>query len=91
MASMAMIHFGLDPGKFVHFLLGEYTHQHWDVRHTLDAIQDHVTSDNYGHIKQILIHGCHAQLTFEESSSNNLEFIAIPRVLLRILSWFKKQ
>jgi hypothetical protein len=25
MASTAMIHFGLDPGKFVSFLLGEYT------------------------------------------------------------------
>ena len=25
MASMAMIHFGIDPGKFVCFLLGKYT------------------------------------------------------------------
>jgi hypothetical protein len=38
MASAAMIHFGLDPGKFVCFLLGKYTGQHWDVRCTLDAI-----------------------------------------------------
>jgi hypothetical protein len=51
MAIMAMIHFGLDPGKFVCFLLGEYTGQHWDVPCTLDAIQDHVPSDDYGHIK----------------------------------------
>jgi hypothetical protein len=27
MASAAMIHFGLDPGKFVHFLSGEYSGQ----------------------------------------------------------------
>jgi hypothetical protein len=27
MASAAMIHFGLDPGKFVRFLLGKYTGQ----------------------------------------------------------------
>ncbi len=27
MASAAMIHFGLDPGKFVRFLSGEYTGQ----------------------------------------------------------------
>ncbi len=47
MASMAMIHFGLDPGKFVRFLLGEYTGQHWDVCRTLDAVWDHVTSDDY--------------------------------------------
>ncbi len=51
MASVAMIHFGLDPGKYVRFLLGEYTRQHWDICRTLDAIQDHVTSDDYNHIK----------------------------------------
>jgi hypothetical protein len=51
MASAAMIHFGLDPGKVVHFLLGEYTGQYRNVRCTLDAIRDHVTSDNYNHIK----------------------------------------
>ncbi len=28
MASAAMIHFGLDPGMFVHFLSGEYTGQY---------------------------------------------------------------
>jgi hypothetical protein len=38
MASAAMIHFGLDPGKFVRFLSGKYTGQNWDVRCTLDAI-----------------------------------------------------
>ncbi len=43
MASMAMIHFGLDPGKFVRFLLGEYTGQYREVRRTLHAIRDHVT------------------------------------------------
>jgi hypothetical protein len=75
LASMAMIHFGLDPGKFVRFLLGEYTGRHQGVCHTLDAVQDHVTSDNYNHIKQILLDGCPAQLTFEEPSSNKLEFI----------------
>jgi hypothetical protein len=70
MASVAMIHFGLDPGKFVRFLLGEYTGQHQDVRCTLDAVQDHITPDNDSHIKQILLDGCPAQLTFEEPSSN---------------------
>jgi hypothetical protein len=76
MASVAVIHFGLDPGKFVPFLSGKYTSQYWDVRHTLDAIRDHVTSDNYNHIKQILLNGCPAQLTFEKLSSNKLEFIS---------------
>jgi hypothetical protein len=28
MASAAMVHFGLDPGKFICFLAGEYTGHH---------------------------------------------------------------
>ncbi len=76
MATAAMIHFGLDPGKFVCFLLSKYTGQYWDVCRTLDVIQDHVTSDDYNHIKQILLDGCPAQLTFKELLSNKLEFIS---------------
>jgi hypothetical protein len=93
MASAAMIHFGLDPGKFVRFLLVKYTGQYWDVCHTLDAIRDHITSDNYGYIKRILLNGCPAQLTFKEPLSNKLEFISHgnSKSLSRILSWFKKQ
>ncbi len=72
MASKAMIHFGLDPGKFVRFLLGEYTGQHWDVHRTLDAVRDHITSDGYHHIKQILLDGCPAQLTFKEALSKKV-------------------
>ncbi len=71
-----MIHFGLDPGKFVFFLLGKYTGQYRDVCCTLDAIQDHITSDDYSHIKQTLLNGYPAQLTFEEPSNNKLEFIS---------------
>ncbi len=76
MASAAMIHFGSDPGKFVRFLSGEYTGQCCNVCRTLDAIRDHVTSDNYDHIKQILLDGCPAQLTFKEPSSNKVEIIS---------------
>ncbi len=75
MASSAMIHFGLDPGKFVLFLSGEYTGQYRDVRSTLDAVRDHVNMDDYNHIKRILMDGCPSQLTFKEPSSNILEFI----------------
>ncbi len=76
MANMAMINFGLDPGKFVRFLLGKYNSQHWGVHCTLDTVQDHITSDNYNQIKRILLDGCPAQLTFEEPSNNKLEFIS---------------
>ncbi len=93
MASAAMIHFGLDPGKFVHFLLGKYTGQYWDVPCTLDAVWDHGTSDDYNHIKWILLDGCPTQLTYEKCLSNNSEFISCSnsKSLLRIRSWFEKQ
>ena len=76
MASAAMVYFGLDPGKFIRYLAGKYTGQHQDVQHTFNAVQNHVTHEDYEHIKWILLHGCPAQLTFEEPSSSKLEFIA---------------
>jgi hypothetical protein len=76
MASAAMIHSRLDLGKFVCFLSGEYTGQYRDVRRTLDAVRGHVNTDDYNHIKRILMDGCPAQLTFEEPSSNKVEFIS---------------
>jgi hypothetical protein len=76
MASAAMMHFRLDPVKFVCFLSGEYTSQYRNVQRTLDAVRDHVNTDDYNHIKRILMDGCLAQLTFEEPLSNKLEFIS---------------
>ncbi len=38
MASVAMIHFGLDLGKIVPFLLGKYTGQYQDICCTLNAV-----------------------------------------------------
>jgi hypothetical protein len=70
MASVAMVYLGLDPGKFVRYLAGEYTGQHQDVWRTVNTVKNHVTPKDYEHIKQILLNGCPAQ------SSNKLEFIA---------------
>ncbi len=71
-----MIHFGLDPSKFVRFLSGKYTRQYQDVCRTLYAVQDHITSDNYNHIKRILLDGCPTQLTLKEPLHNKLKFIS---------------
>ncbi len=76
MAKAAMIHFGLDPGKLIRFLSGEYTGQYRDAWRTLDAVRDHVTTNDYNHINRILMDSCPAQLTFEEPLSNKLEFIS---------------
>jgi hypothetical protein len=61
MASAAMVYFGLDPGNFIRNLAGKYTGQHQDVQHTFNAVQNHVTHEDYEHIKWILLHGCPAQ------------------------------
>ncbi len=49
-ASVAMVHFGLDPGKFICFLAGKYTGHHQDLRRTLDAVQDYVTPADYAQL-----------------------------------------
>jgi hypothetical protein len=53
MASAAMVHFGLDPGKFVRWMGGEYTGYHCGVKKTLIAVRPHVTDEDYDHIEQI--------------------------------------
>ena len=42
MASAAMIFFGLDPGKFVQWMAGEYMGSTRDVLATLAALNGHV-------------------------------------------------
>ncbi len=75
MASAAMVHFGLDPGKLVRWMGGEYTGYHRDIEKTLVAVCPHVTVEDYNHIEQILLDGCPAELMFTEPLSNKLEMI----------------
>ena len=51
MASAAMIYFGLDPGKLVRWLGGEYMGEHHKVIRTLTAVKDHVSTDDFNHMK----------------------------------------
>jgi hypothetical protein len=62
MANAAMAYFGLDPGRFVRWVGGEYTGQHQDTHSTLAAVRGHVLADDYAHMKRILLDGCPAQL-----------------------------
>jgi hypothetical protein len=70
MASAAMIHFGLDPGKLVRWLGGEYTGARRDVNRTLTAVKDHVSADDFSHMKRILLDGSPCELTFDEPLAN---------------------
>ena len=65
-----MIHFGLDPGKLVRWLGGEYTGKRCDMNWTLTAVKDHVCTDNFNHMKKILLDGYPFELTFKEPLIN---------------------
>jgi hypothetical protein len=75
MASAAMIHFGLDPGKFVHFIGGEYNCYSCDVKKTLSAFIDHISPEDLSHMKKSLLDGCPAELLFKEPLSIKMEMI----------------
>jgi hypothetical protein len=75
MVSVAMIHFGLDPGKLICFLGREYTKYTHDVHRTLLAVKDCISPEDLAHMKRILLEGCPAELTFEEPLSNKMEMI----------------
>jgi len=49
MASAAMIHFDLDPGKCVRWLGGKYTGARRDVNRTLTAVRDHMSTNDFNH------------------------------------------
>ena len=65
-----MIHFGLDPGKVVRYLGGKYTGERRDVNRTLSAVRDHVSMDNFNHMKRILLDGSPFELAFNEPLAN---------------------
>ena len=75
MASAAMVHFGLDPGKFVRWMGGKYTGYHRDVQRTLLAVRPYITAEDYNHIERILLDGCPAELMFTEPLDNKLKMI----------------
>ena len=70
MASAAMIHFGLDPGKLVRWLGGEYTGARRDVDRTLTEVRAHVSAEDFNHMKWILMDGSPSKLTFDEPLAN---------------------
>ncbi len=76
MASAAMVHVGLHPGKFVIWMGGEYTDYHRDVQSTLlAALCLYITAKDYNHIEQISLDSCPAELMFTEPLDNKLKMI----------------
>ena len=77
MASAAMIHFGLDPGKLVRWIEGKYTGKLRYMNCTLTAVRDHVSTDDFNHMKRILLDSSPYKLTFNKPLANKSLMIKI--------------
>jgi hypothetical protein len=75
MASAAMVHFDLDPEKFVQWMGGKYTSYHCDVQRTLAAVCPYITAEDYNHIEKIWLDSYPAELMFTEPLDNKLKMI----------------
>ena len=75
MANAAMVHFDLDPGKFVRWMGGEYTGKSCNVSRVLSSVKDHVLPDNLAHLKRILCEGCPSQVRLTKPLTNKLKMI----------------
>ena len=75
MATALALQCGLDPGKIVRTLGGEYTGEWRNVEAILGAVKSVVSVSDYCHIKRILTSGCPFELHFEESSASKFDMI----------------
>ena len=75
MASAAMVHFGMDPGKFVCWMGGKYMDNGRDMCQILSEVKDHILPLDYAHLEQILTQGCPSCFCFDEELHNKLVMI----------------
>jgi hypothetical protein len=75
MATSLALRSGLDPGRVVRTLGGEYTGAWRDVDAILHEIQSVVNLEDYQHVKRILTKGCPSKLMFDEPRENKLKMI----------------
>ena len=75
MASAAMVHFGMDPGKLVHWIGGEYIGGRCGVARILATVHGHISKDDYAHVKRILIDSCPVELKLDQPLLNKLTMI----------------
>ena len=75
MASAALIHCQLDPGKLVCWLRREYIGERREVKWTLRAMNDHLSTEKFDNMKRILLDGCPFELAFYKPLSSKTEMI----------------
>ena len=70
MATALALKCGLDPGRIVRTLGGEYTGEWGNAKQTLEAVKPVVSMSDYMHIERMLTSGCPYELNFEESTES---------------------
>ena len=73
MATALAIRAGLDPGRIVRTMNGEYTGCWRNSKQILAAAKPHLTNDDYDHIERILTQGCPKKLFYYEQASTKKE------------------
>ena len=57
------------------WLGGEYIGERHDVFLILTTVKDHISKDDYAHMKRIFIDGCPVEIQFDEPLLNKLTMI----------------
>ena len=75
MGTSLVLRLGLDPGRVVITLGGEYIGAWRDVETILHEIESVVNLEDYQHGKRILTKGCPSKFIFGEQINNKLKMI----------------
>ena len=76
MATALALRCGLDPGKNVRTLNGEFTAEHRDVKKVLSAVAPVVSIEDFNQIRRILCEGCPHSLKYQELNSSKSKIMA---------------
>jgi hypothetical protein len=64
------IHYGLNPGMVIRFLMGEYVGETRDYAAILAKVSPHINKEDCKHIKRIIDQGYPSHLHFKEEFEN---------------------
>ncbi len=69
-ATACAIHYRLNPGMVIRFLMGEYVGETRDSAAILTKVSPYINKEDCKHIKHIIDQGCPSHLHFEEEYEN---------------------
>ncbi len=94
-ATACAIHYGLNPGMVIHFLMGEYVGKTRDSAAILAEVSPYINKEDSKHIKRIINQGCPSHVHFEEEyenkhlalwNGNQHTFLLHPKVTLKAMN-----